>query len=597
MRSKVLIVVLFLAMLFSLTSCRREAGKLPDQPEPEQSQLDQNLEQNLEQNPVRTVGEITDPVILQELWEEYFYPTIANVGNTREFNSAAEIDPLQIARFAWYKYDTEYGRDSLEQEEGRFSRVFPLETVLKYAKRYFALDSLDLSRIDEHTGEYDPQRQAFLFSLGSENETIPPYDSGQAWSLKLTKVTRNNDGTLTAVLTHYDYQQRDRVEYTKTYTLKEREDGSLYFLSGKWEYVNNHLVSLTGDYQRFEKITGLEIDPQEMWLLQELRMLGEFNGNVLLAQTPYYGGTKGALLLVNPDKMEVVKKLTLPEKISLSDVRLLTDKVYVYFKDRFLIVDPDLSISGEIALPPALAGTIAREEKVDANGIPDIFFGGYDVSADGQQIVYSDETGLKLLHLPDGNETLLAESVPLEDKLIKASYHRSPRFVADGQKVITTMTAYEGTMGYTLCDLQTGEVKKYEISSEASDTGTICYDNGILEVNLYQRDGSVKTFYLDFRTGELTEIPITETGDTGYIMDWAFVGKNYAAYITTRQDKNSSDNNMAYINRIKLDNFQVEEQLVSVKAADTTLLGVLADGRILFWYSLNPSESGICITR
>ncbi|MGI6605827.1 MAG: hypothetical protein ACOX2X_02105 [Peptococcia bacterium] len=51
------------------------------------------------------------------------------------------------------------------------------------------------------------------------------------------------------------------------------------------------------------------------------------------------------------------------------------------------------------------------------NGIPDIFFGGYDVSADGQQIVYSDETGLKLLHLPDGNETLLAESVPLEEQV------------------------------------------------------------------------------------------------------------------------------------------------------------------------------------
>ncbi|MGI6534793.1 MAG: hypothetical protein ACOX23_09455 [Peptococcia bacterium] len=75
------------------------------------------------------------------------------------------------------------------------------------------------------------------------------------------------------------------------------------------------------------------------------------------------------------------------------------------------------------------------------------------------------------------------------------------------------------------------------------------------------------------------------------------MGKNYAAYITTRQDNNSNDNNMAYINRIKLDNFRLEEQLVSVKAAETTLLGVLADGRILFWYSLNPSESGICITR
>ena len=83
------------------------------------------------------------------------------------------------------------------------------------------------------------------------------------------------------------------MEYTRTFILKEREDGSLYFLSGKWEFVNNHLVSLTGNYQRFEKITGLDIDPQDMHMLQELRMLGEFNGNVMLAQTPYFGGTKG----------------------------------------------------------------------------------------------------------------------------------------------------------------------------------------------------------------------------------------------------------------------------------------------------------------
>lgn len=87
----------------------------------------------------------------------------------------------------------------------------------------------------------------------------------------------------------------------------------------------------------------------------------------------------------------------------------------------------------------------------------------------------------------------MAELVPVKSDLMKASYHFPPRFVADEQKVITTMTAYEGTMGYTLCDLHTGEVKKYGISSESSDTGAIRYDNGILEVNSYLRDGAVKT--------------------------------------------------------------------------------------------------------
>lgn len=593
MERKTLIFVLVLALFITVTGCRKGAGELPEQPEPAPAPA------FTEPAPVRPVGEITDPALLQKLWEEYFYHTIANVGNTREFNSAAEIDPLQIAKFAWHKYDTEHGRASLEQEEGRLSRVFPLEIVLDYAERYFDLSSLDVSRIDKNSGQYDQKRQVFLFNLGKENETIPYYNSGRDWSLKLTKVTRNGDGTLTAVLTHYDYQHKDRAEYTRTYTIKEREDGSLYFVSGNWEYINNNLVSLTGDYQRFNKITGLDIDSQNMWMLQDLRMLGEFEGKVLFTQTPYNDGAKGALLLVDPDKMEVEKKLTLPEKIYVSDVRLLNDKVYVYLKDRFLAIEPDLSYTREIPLPPSVAGRIAREEKINERGIPDIFFGGYDVSADQQQIVYSDETGLKLLNLSDGHEKLLAQSVPVKSDLMKASYHRSPRFVADEQKVITTMTAYEGTMGYTLCDLQTGEVKKYDISSESSSTGTIRYDNGILEVNSYQRDGAVKTLYLDFRTGELTEVAVADPGDTGYIRftESAYVGRNYAAFITTRHDNMDNDKNMAYLNRVHLETFQVEEQLVSVKAAQTYLLGVLSDGRILFWYSLNPSESGICITK
>ncbi len=584
MGRKTLIVILALALFITVAGCRKGLGELPEQQE---------------QAPARPVGEVTDPALLQKLWEEYFYHTITNVGNTREFNSAVEIDPIHIAQFAWHKYDTEYGRTSLKQEEGRFSRIFPLETVLDYAKRYFDLTSLDVSRIDKRSGQYDQKRQVFLFNLGEEDETIPYYNSGRDWSLKLTKVTRNGDGTLTAVLTHYDYQHKDRAEYTRTYTLKERDDGSLYFVSGKWEYINNNLVSLTGDYRRFEKITGLDADLQNMEMLQELRMLGEFGGKVLFTQTPYSEGAKGALLLVDPDKMEVEKKLTLPEKISVSDVRLLNDKLYVYLKDCFLVIEPDLSAIREIPLPPALADRIAREEKINANGIPDIFFGGYDVSYDQQQIVYSDETGLKLLNLADGSGKLLAESVPVKSDLMKASYHRSPRFVADEQKVITTMTAYEGTMGYTLCDLHTGEVKKYGISSESSSTGAIRYDNGILEVNSYQRDGAVKTLYLDFKTGELTELTIAEPGDTGYIrfMETAYMGRNYAAFITTRHDNVDNDNNMSYLNRINLETFQVEEQLVSVKAAQVCLLGVLADGRVLFWYSLNPCENGICITK
>ncbi|MEL7564429.1 MAG: hypothetical protein AAGU27_06040 [Dehalobacterium sp.] len=68
---------------------------------------------------------------------------------------------------------------------------------------------------------------------------------------------------------------------TKTYTLKQREDGSMYFVSGRWDYVNNHLVVLTGDFVRFDQITGF------VGNMEDLSMIGEDNGRLILAYTPY----------------------------------------------------------------------------------------------------------------------------------------------------------------------------------------------------------------------------------------------------------------------------------------------------------------------
>ena len=50
---------------------------------------------------------------------------------------------------------------------------------------------------------------------------------------------------------------------------------------------------------------------------------------------------------------------------------------------------------------------------------------------------------------------------------------------------------------------------------------------------------------------------------------------------------------MFYFNRLNLKTLQIEHKLISVKAAEAHILGVLTDGGIVFWYSLNPSENGV----
>lgn len=540
--------------------------------------------------------EITDPVELERLWQEYFYDSITTVGNTRTFNTAEEIDPLYVAEFCWFKYIEEHGKESLPlADEGSTLRLFPLETALEYAERYFNLTHLDITNIDEYA--YNVQKQAFTFNLGTE-EPHPSYKDSNAWGIHLDKVIQYNDGTITAVLVQYDSSQTRRIELTKTFTFKEREDGSLYFVTGRWEYVNNHLVTISGDYQRFDRIEGFDGS------LKGITMLGETEGKLILA-APYEKGKNASLMLVNPAKMKVEKKYVVGTQFSVEDATLRGQSIFIRLSDKVVKLDRTLSQSQEILLPVTIREKIEREPQYNEMGMPDVFFGGYDVSNNGKTFVYADETGVKMLNAIDNSEKLLAATVPImNSRLLNSSYHRNPRFVSDQRKVITTMTGYESTLGYTLCDLDSGTAKTFNITSESSSTGLIRYDTGLLEVNSYsynqeKETAECKTDYLDFTTGDVQEITVSEPGDTGDIRmpDYTYVGQNYAAFITYNSDGQDNANNMYYLNRLNLKTMQLDARLLSVKAGETHILGVLADGRIVFWYSYNPSENGICITQ
>lgn len=333
-------------------------------------------------------------------------------------------------------------------------------------------------------------------------------------------------------------------------------------------------------------------------------MLGEDNNRLIMAKMSYDKKKDGALLLLNAETMKVERKYELNSNLAFYEVGLKGEKIIIRREDSLLIIDKNFELIEEMPLPPIIKEKIRREPKYDSYGFPDIYFGGYDVSKDFEKLVYSDEEGVKLYNLTDNTEILLSPTVPITvSELLKNSYHSNPRFVADDQKVITTMTGYEGTLGYTLCSLKDSTIQKYDISSESSSTGFIRYDTGLLELNtpFYNREKEstkYKTIFLEFLTGELKEIALKDTGDTDYITpsDYIYVGQNYAAFITTTWDEDDYANNMSYIKRINLNTLEVEPGVASVKAADVHILGVLSDGRVLFSYYLNPSEKGICIT-
>lgn len=597
-----LLTVLLLALAAFGAGCNnsRQNSLSPGQSS-ESTGQEENLETDDKSKPEKTkieFGEITDPVELEKLWQEYLFDSANLVGISRSFSSADEIDAQYVARFCWSKYTNEHDAESLEREHmDSYLRLFPLDIALQYAERYFNLDHLDVSQINEHS--YDPHRKAFLFSPGGKRQPPRPSYTGSLRGERLEKATRNSDGTITAVLAQPDYQVFDRIRYRDTYILEQRDDGSLYFVSGKREYINNHLVSISGDYQRFDKITGFDDD------LDALSMLGETEGKLILAYAPYEKEKNAALLLLNPASMNVEKRLEINEHLEPADVSMRGKNIIICLSDKTLLVDKTLGQTEVIPLPSVISDKIKREPLYNEKNNPVLFFGGYDMTSDRTKYVYADEAGLKLYNITDDSEKLLSKTVPISgSELLDNSFHFKPRFVADEQKVITTMTGYESAMGYTLYDLRSQTQKYYAIGSECSSTGLIRYDTGLLEINNYIRDerkqeGDYKTLYLNFQTGEVLEIPLEDKGDTGYIVmsDQLYVGESYAAFITSRQDQTDNAENEHYINCLNLSTMQVEPKIITVKAAEVHLLGVLADGSVMFWYNLNPSENGICITK
>jgi len=575
-------LILLISLLIFLTGCN---SSLP---------VDQN---NPPVKPAKT-GVITDPAELEKLWQEYIYDGIYTIYNTRNFQTAEEIDPANIGMFCWFKYIAEHGTESLktvETEKQGTVYLFPLETVLEYSQRYFNLSSLDVAKVEDYY--YDAKRNAFTFSFGRDNNR-PSYKDRNAFGIDLDKVIKNDGGTITVNLVRYhDYGTR-RVELTQTYTLKQRPDGSYYYVTGRWDYVNNNLVALTGDYQRFDQIAGFDGD------YHELSLVGEVRDKLVLVHTPYAKGKKAQLLLINPETMTVEKKLDFEQQFGFGDIRESGEKYFVLLPEKVVIVNRSLIREQEIPLPEQIIAKANRQIKYDRNGKPDVVFGGYDVTRELNQFVYSDEEGLKLLDPATGNERLLAETVAIpESKLSNYSYHWNPRFVADDSKVISTMTGYECIRGYTLCDLTNGTAKHFNLVSEGQSS-MIRFDTGLLEINIpvYDQDqGSTqsKTYYLEFKTGELKEVQLADSGETGEIRGngYNYVGQNFAAFITNKRDLDDNANDMFYLNLLDLQKLEVQPQVISVKAAEPYLIGVLGDGRILFSYNLNPSENGICLTK
>lgn len=194
--------------------------------------------------------EITDPDELEALWSNYLFLGISTVFNTEEYSSVADIDANRRLIYCWKQYVRDMGEEAAKEylepvsEESR-SLYFAMETAQDYMELYFNTREIDLDTICEPY--YDAEKGAF--TLSPHNREIPSYQDINPWGITLEKVVHNEDGSITVEMVHYVSREQELVERIYLSNFGMREDGTYYFMSGGWEFLDNDLVTLIGDFQ------------------------------------------------------------------------------------------------------------------------------------------------------------------------------------------------------------------------------------------------------------------------------------------------------------------------------------------------------------
>ncbi|MCT4618504.1 MAG: hypothetical protein N4A62_03845 [Marinisporobacter sp.] len=591
-----LLLVMIFMMILTIPGCKKniKAVQAPERKDCiKEKPIDQPIttEKKKEENEKSTL--ITDPTKLVDLWNEYFHAAISTIGRNGNdefnFDDPKTIHPTDIAKYCFFKYVYEHDKESLKCNE-KGESLFPIDTALKYAKQYFNVTHLDLSKLDDDDS-YDTQKHAFTFDYDHADYGKNTYDDLDHFDVQLDQVIKNSDGTLTAKLVCYNIYQSKQVDYTQTYTLKERKDKSLYFLKGKGEYIH-HFIDLESKDNHFHKISGFEGN------VGDLSIGAEIDHHIILQSQLHCGDKEDPprLLLVNTDTFCVEKELILDHNIEYLNSRFTGNKLMFFLKNKILVFNTNLEPLEDIPLPKVFL------EKRNLTK-------SYDLSNDLSKLVYIDEMGLNIIDIVDGRETLLCTIDHILDqnktKLDKGMREHycvyCPRFNTKDKKIMAKITyyGYDMNIGYTLFNLENQTIKTNIVNRDGAHI--VNDDKGILIGDYVRADfhkNPPKTLYFDFESEELREKKVEDIKQVSNLGCGGICGgKNFAAFTPfIPHDEYNNPKDMYRINQIGYKDLKIKPYFLSI-APD--IIGVLKDGRILFSYRLgfDPSDMGICITK
>ncbi len=532
---------------------------------------------DVEEPVISVAEEITDQEELEILWRDYLFFAIATVMNTEQYDSVAEIDPKYMIRYCWNQYVEEKGAQELEQQLAVASpysarRLFPLEAGLEYVERYFDTRDIELDKLSDSL--YNPDGR--YFTLKVREREIPSYRDDNAWGMKLGKVLRYEDGRIEVEINQMASDRRDMVERVFTAKLAAREDGSLYFVSGGWRFLDNDSISMEGAYR-------------ELGILDKRfeRVIGETDTALYLSNKE----TETPILVLAKESFEVINELSHAQTEYLRLPALDGDTITLYLEDSIEIYDLFLQPMGKIALPECLIPQTEEER---------IF--GLDLSQDGERLVFADREGLKIYDLTEGQEhlltpTMLGRGQPPDGK--KNRYYFHPRFVGNGTKLIATLAGYDYNTGFFCYDMESGASQVVEEYFDGMSTEHLFQDTGMLtwieslarEEEEVQDNPYFELYYYDFYSSETNLIATAlkeEALNYVRVASTLYNGKHHVAFLTYTDNQD-----IIHVNRLDLSIWDVELDLLRLQGGRLNILGVLEDGSILFSYYRNPAENGL----
>lgn len=539
---------------------------------------------------------ITDAAILSRLWSDYLYFAITSIGN-EPFADGAELKVSAAVEYVIPQIVKDGAYELLETGETRIDD----ETLSRYIKKYFMVD---IERFhpenDFPLGLYHGEQDSW--NIGRLKERLNQatgYQEGNSWGMWLGKVAKNSQGVITAAMEHR-VKSTGRVQSTDTYTLQERPDGTLYFISMVRTYPEEKHVVLKGDYT--------PLDLSDFGIEQLSAEDGISAGNIgghLLVQGSKLGDEFPAVSLTRYDLAEEKILKSLP--VSSGDdgfigLRRTDDKIIVKFLDGFSYTDHALTtLSEKIAIPRELVSGHEKRWHVDSFR--------YDVSADLQNIVYTAGEGLYLYNLSSRESRLLAENIPAEGKIKDefglATHHLlDPYFINGDKGVAVRVGGYEGDHGMMIVTLDKTAVTRVikavypfvwnwaSVSDQMPHWGY-----------MHDEENNINSAY----TVAIAKFDLGETLPAQKIsmkseqrplweeMSNMVYNDKYIAYTSQLEDNYTDSAERRYtINIVNLATLKAETVL-ELKAGRPAVYGVTEGGRVLFGYSFEQ-ETGLGIT-